>query len=74
MLFKFINRESNTNKNAIKIKASHRYRIFNKMKNKLTDPFLIAFMKEISIIRHIFTDRTEIFKKKKEYNLYNIKY
>ena len=35
------------------------------MKSKLTDPFLIAFMKKIRIIRHIFTDKTELFKKKK---------
>ena len=64
-LFKLLNIESNTNKNAITIKSSSKYKIFNKMKSKLTDPFLIAFMKEISIIRHIFTDKTEIFKKKK---------
>ena len=35
------------------------------MKNKLTDPFLKPFMREINIIKHIFTDKTKIFKKGK---------
>ena len=49
----------------IKIIESNYYTIFNKMKNKITDSYLLKFIKEISIIKHIFTDKTKIAKKRK---------
>ena len=45
---------------------SGEYGSFNKMKNKYNDPFILTYMKEINIIKHIFTDKTEIFKKGKQ--------
>ena len=53
------------NKPEIKIIESDEYKIFNKIKNKLKDSFFSTFMKEISIIKHVFTVKTKISKKSK---------
>ena len=64
-LFEFLFIGIILNNSEIKIIESNEYRIFTKMKNKITDSFLLEFMKEITIIKHIFHDKTKIFKRGK---------
>ena len=64
-LFEFLNTSSDFNNSDIKIIESKEYENFNKIKNKITDPLFKTLIKEISIIKHIYTDKTNFFKKGK---------
>ena len=64
-LFEFLNLSPDFNNSEIKIIESKEYENFNKIKNKLTDPLFKTLIKEISIIKHIYTDKTNFFKKGK---------
>ena len=48
--------------NEISIIESKEYKNFNKMINKITDPFHKTIMKDVNIIKHIFTDKTKVNK------------
>ena len=69
-LFEFLNIVPNFNNNEIKIIKNNEYEIFNKMKSKLADPLFKTLIKEISIIKHIYSDKTKFFKREK--NIINI--
>ena len=64
-VFEFDNIKSNSSYNEIKIIESKEYKNFDKMKNKITDPFFFGIMKEISLIKYIYTDKTKKHKKGK---------
>ena len=64
-LLEFLNFSPDFINSEIKIIESEEYENFNKMKNELTDSLFITLIKEINIIKHIYTDKTNFFKKRK---------